>query len=210
MGDPRRLKKKYSTPQHPWEAKRIEQEYKIRKEYGLKNKKDIWKTSTILRKIKQQTRKLISQENEQARKEEKQLIEKLIGLNLINEGAKIEDVLGIDLKKLLERRLQTQVLKRGLARSTRQARQFITHKHIMIGDEIVNKPSYLVTNKEEAKIGFNSLSVLSKSDHPERDLEGKKKAKSRIVKPLKKPVEKFEKPKKKEIKEKPKKVEEKK
>lgn len=177
MGDPIRLKKKYSTPQHPWESRRIGEEGIIRKEYGLKSKKEIWKAATALRRIKEQVRKLISLENEQAKKEEKQLIEKLVRLNLISKGAKIDDILGIDIKKLLDRRLQTQVFKKGLSKSVKQARQFIVHKHIMIGDKIVNKPSYLVDKDDEAKISFNPLSGLSKIDHPERFSEKKEEVK---------------------------------
>ena len=168
MGDPIRQKKKYSTPQHPWEAKRMEVETGLRKEFGLKSKKEIWKASTTLRRIKEQARKLISLENEQAKKEEKQLIDKLVKLGLVGSNAKIDDILGIDIRKLLERRLQTQVFKRKLSRSAKQARQFITHKHIMVGDNIVSKPSYLVDVSEEGKISFNALSGLSKVDHPER------------------------------------------
>ena len=58
MGDPKKLKKKYDTPKHPWEGRRIEEENKLRKEYGLKSKGEIWKASTLLRKIKQEARKL--------------------------------------------------------------------------------------------------------------------------------------------------------
>ena len=120
---------------------------------------------------------------------------------MVGKDAKVDDVLGIDFKSLLDRRLQTHVFKKGLARSIIQARHFITHKHIMIGDHIVNIPSYLVKKDEENKICFNPLSNLSKVDHPERIVE--KKEKSKVVKPLRKKVEKVEKPKKaKKIKEK--------
>lgn len=194
MGDPRKHRKKYDSPQHPWQGKRIEEEKSLKQEYGLKNKKEIWKASTLLRRIKEQARRLISAETEQAKKEEKQLIEKLVKLNLVGDKAEVDDVLGVDFKKLLDRRLQSLVFKKGLAKSINQARQFITHKHIMIGDHVVNIPSYLVKKDEENKITFNPLSNLSKIDHPERVVVEQKK-KSREIKPLKKPVEKVEKPK---------------
>ncbi len=171
MGDPIRQKKKYSTPRHPWEGGRIASENVLVKEYGLKNKGEVWKASTVLRKIKQQARKLISLDTEQARKEEKLLIDRLVGLGLISSGASIDDILGVDLKKLLDRRLQTQVFKRGLGRTPKQSRQFIVHKHILVGDKIVNKPSYAVLVSEEGKISFDPLSLLSKVDHPERVVE---------------------------------------
>ncbi len=140
MGDPKRHRKKYDTPQHPWEGKRIAEEKILKEEYGLKNKKEIWKPSTLLRKIKEQARKLISAEGKQAKKEEEQLIKKLAKLNLITEKAKVDDILGIDFQRLLDRRLQTQVFKKGLAKSIKQARQFVTHKHIFVGGHIVNIP----------------------------------------------------------------------
>lgn len=193
MGDPKKVKKKYDTPQHPWNAKRQEEEGALKEEYGLKNKAEIWKALTMLRKIKQQAKKLIAADTEQAKKEEKQLIEKLVNLNLLSKGDKVEDVLGIDGRAVLDRRLQSIVFKKDLARSIRQARQFITHKHIIVGDSIVNKPSYLVRKDEESKICFDSVSSLSKSDHPERTVE--KKEKSKVLKVKKKPVEKVLKPK---------------
>ena len=46
MGDPRRLKKRYSAPSHPWQKERIEEEIVLTREYGLRNKKEIWKLVT--------------------------------------------------------------------------------------------------------------------------------------------------------------------
>lgn len=198
MGDPKKLKKKYNTPLHPWEAKRLEEEKKLIEEYGLKKKREIWKATSALRRMKEQAKKLIAADTEQAKKEEKQLIVKLAGLNLLGKDAKIDDVLGIDVRSLLDRRLQSLVFKKGLARGVKQARQFITHKHIMIGDNIVNKPSYLVRKSEEGGISFNPVSSLSRSDHPEREVE--KKERGKIIKVLKKKTDKVEKPKVKENK----------
>ena len=39
MGDPKRTKKKYSTPLHPWQAERLEEEKGLTREYGFRNKK---------------------------------------------------------------------------------------------------------------------------------------------------------------------------
>ncbi|MEK6934642.1 MAG: 30S ribosomal protein S4, partial [Nanoarchaeota archaeon] len=177
MGDPRRLKKKYSGPQHPWEATRIEQEKKLIEAYGLKNKKEIWKSSSFLRKIKSQVKTLIASTTEQAKKEEKQLLKKLQKLNLLDANAKIEDVLNLKIENILDRRLQSQVYKRGLARTPKQARQFVTHGHIQILDHEVNIPSYLVEMEEEAKIIFSPTSELKNEDHPERVVEKKEKSK---------------------------------
>ena len=41
MGNPKRHRKKYSTPAHPWQRARIEEERELSKEYGFKNKKEM-------------------------------------------------------------------------------------------------------------------------------------------------------------------------
>jgi len=41
MGDPKQTRKKYATPSHPWNRERIEEERVIKRDYGLKNKKEI-------------------------------------------------------------------------------------------------------------------------------------------------------------------------
>ena len=46
MGQPRKSRKKYNTPPHPWNAERIKNENKLMTKYGLKNKKEMpeeWK-----------------------------------------------------------------------------------------------------------------------------------------------------------------------
>lgn len=168
MGDPKRQRKKYETPLHPWQGERILAEKEILKEYGLKNKKEIWKMSSILRTAKTQAKKLVVKESEQAKKEEKLLIIKLARLGLIKDDAKLEDVLGIDIKDILNRRLQTFVYKKGLARSAKQARQFIIHGHIFVNNKEICVPSYLVPLIEEDKITFDPGSKLSSVEHPER------------------------------------------
>ncbi len=168
MGDPKHQRKKYKTPSHPWQKQRIEEEKVLKKEYGLKNKKEIWKMESFLKRFKQQAKYLITQTSAQAKKEEKQLIQKLSKLNLVSDNAKMDDILGLDIKNILDRRLQTQVFLKGLARSVNQARQLITHGHIFVGNKKVTIPSYLVRIDEEAKIKFDEKSGFANPEHPER------------------------------------------
>lgn len=175
MGQIKKQKKKFERPSHPWEAARLEEEKPLMKDYGLGKKKELWKVKSILRKFKKQAKTLIAREDEQGKKEEKQLIEKLARLGLIEKNGKLEDVLGLDLKKILERRLQTQVAKLGMAKTPKQARQFIVHGHILVSNQKVNVPSYLV--KDNDKISFVGSSTLAKEDHPERIIKEKKKGK---------------------------------
>ena len=181
MGDPKGIRKKYNTPSHPWQRGRIEEEREIVKNYAVKNKKEIWKMNSLLKSFKNEAKKLASLRTQQARKEEALLIRKLIRYGILKEGDALDAVLIISLRDVLERRLQTIVRKKGLARTMKQARQFITHRHIKVGDSVVTSPSYLVLAEEEQSLGFCTRSALGDSEHPER--------KSPAIKPVEKKVE---------------------
>ena len=177
MGDPKKQRKKYSTPSHPWQKGRIDEEKALMKEYGFKNKKEIWKMNSILNKYKHQAKRLITLQARQAEIEKKQLIEKLFSLGITKENAKTDDILSLSLKDLIERRLQTRLYKQNLARSVRQARQYITHNHVMIGNKLITSPSYLVKKTEESLVRFVPSSSLSDPEHPERKIIEKTKTK---------------------------------
>lgn len=160
MGDPRKIKKKYDKPKHPWRAERIEKEGKLSKEYALKNKSEIWKYIALLRNFRAQARELLASRTEQGKKEEKQLLDRLKSLNLLTGNAQLDDVLTLDIHKLMDRRLQTQVYKKGLAGTMKQARQFIVHGHIAVGGSKVTSPSYLVKTGDEDKISHYEYSPV--------------------------------------------------
>lgn len=162
MGDPKKQRKKFARPKHPWIGSRIESENKIFDSYGLKNKREIYKAESKLRTFKQQAKRLIARTDEQSKKEEKQLLERLYKLNLISRDDKLEDVLNIKLEHLLDRRLQTNVYKKGLAKTINQARQFIVHGHIILNNRKITVPSYLLKAGEEDKITISARSNISK------------------------------------------------
>ena len=86
MGDPRKTRKKYKGPRHPWQRERIDEERKILKNYGLKNKKEIMKANSEIKRVATHAKKLIRDRIkglEQVQVEEKQLIERLQKLKLI-------------------------------------------------------------------------------------------------------------------------------
>ncbi len=168
MGDPKKNRKTYSTPSHPWQATRLKEEGDLVNKFGLKNKKEVWKMTSKIKRFKEQAKGLIASTTEQGEKEKKQLIAKLARLNLVSENATLDDVLGLKIENIFERRLQTFVLKLNLAKTIEQARQFITHGHIAINGKRVNVPSYLIKKEEEAKVSFYPNSNLSREDHPER------------------------------------------
>jgi small subunit ribosomal protein S4 len=179
MGDPRRFKNSYSKPSQPWQRERIEEERALVREYGLKNKTEIYRHRSKLKTFADLAKKLIAARGPQAEKERQQLLSRLARLGLIKTGAQLDDVLGLQLKNLLERRLQTMVARKGLARSMNQARQFITHEHILVGNRAVSAPSYHVPVDEEAMLAFKPTSTLANTAHPERALPPKKPEKPR-------------------------------
>ncbi len=168
MGDPKKLRKKYATPVHPWNLKKIEEERTLVKEYGLGKKKEIMIADSFLKKYMNIAKKLIARQTPQGEKEKAQILEKLQRLGLLSAGADLDTILGLQLKDVLERRLQSVVFRRGLARSMKQARQFIVHRHILVGDKEITAPSYLISLEEESKLSFKEKSPLAAESHPER------------------------------------------
>ncbi len=62
--------------------------------------------------------------------------------NLFKKASAKEGVTGENLMKYLEARLDNTIFRLGFARTRRQARQLVTHKHIVVNGIIVNIPSY--------------------------------------------------------------------
>ncbi len=169
MGDIRRARKQYQTPSHPWEAARMAEEKPLFKDYGLGNKKELWKRGSMAKAIALQAKKLIAKrDDKQAIKEKELLMQRLIRYNLIRPGDPIESALALSSKDILERRLQTMVVRKNFARSMKQARQLITHKHMMINSKVITSPSYIVSAVEESQIGYSGNSPFVAEDHPER------------------------------------------
>ncbi len=171
MGDPRKTRKQYKGPRHPWEAWRIAEEKGIKNEYALKNKTEIWKAKSELRRLNSQAKSLIRETSKgiaQASLEEKQLLGRLFKLGLLDEKATLSDVLALELKDFLGRRLQTAVYKSGMTMTAKQARQFIIHGHIFVNGRKITVPSYILNRGEEFMITYNLHSSLFSDEHPER------------------------------------------
>ena len=177
MGSPKKQRKKFSKPSHPWQKERILAEIELLKEYGLRRKYEIWKMNSMLKNFTRQAKNLITTETPQVEREKNQLLTKLSSLGLTGKDAKIEDVLSLTLKDIMERRLQTIVYRKNMAKSFRQARQFIVHEHISLGNKTITAPSYIVPLEEEVSIQFVQGSVISSTSHPIRTVVKQKKAK---------------------------------
>ena len=168
MGDPRKLRRRYEGPSHPWQLERITVEKELVREYGLKNKRELYKINTRIKNFTSIAKRLIASSGEQTILETQQLFAKLHKLGLVAGSTILDDVLGLQPKALLERRLQTILFRKGLARSVKQSRQFISHEHVMVGSSKITSPGYLVAVDEEASISVDPTSSLASPDHPER------------------------------------------
>jgi hypothetical protein len=73
---------------------------------------------------------------------------------------KLDYVLALSADAFLERRLQTLVFKLGLAKSVHHARVLIRQRHIRVGKQIVNVPSFLVRTDSQKHIDFALNSPL--------------------------------------------------
>ena len=152
MGHPKKQRKNYQRPFRPYDKDRLKREKGILIEYGLKRKKELWKAEATLRSYRHRAREL---QATRSKEKEKILIEKLkkIGLRC----STLEDVLSLNLDTILSRRLQTIVYKKGFASTPKQARQLITHRHILISQRIAKFPGYFITTEKESEIQLNPL-----------------------------------------------------
>ena len=168
MGTIKKTNRKYATPSHPWQRSRLEEEKKLVNEYGFKNKKEVWKSSYLLKNFKGQAKRLIANASRQGELEKKQLIDRLRKYGLADENTRMENVLNLSINNIMDRRLQSIVFRNKLARTIKQARQFIIHGHVFVDTRKITTPSYLVTASEESKIIFDPASSLASLEHPER------------------------------------------
>jgi len=175
MGHPRKARKKYDTPSHPWNADRIKQENKLVQKYGLKNKKEVWKAETMVKNYRREARELLGLSIEVNANERQQLLAHLIRSGILPETAKLEDVLDLTVEDVLRRRLQTVVHKKGLAYTAKEARVFVVHGHIAMNNKKINSPSYLVKRGEEEQIGYYAGSAVIKLKIPENPKKEKPK-----------------------------------
>jgi len=148
MGDIKRKKAKFRRPKKPYNKQRIEEEKKITEKYGLKNKKEIWKAESRISKIRRAAKGLIAKSEEEKQEFLNRLNKR--GLNAKN----IPEALALSREDLLERRLQTILVKKNLAKSSREARQFIVHKQVIVDGSVINIPSFNVDINLENKISL--------------------------------------------------------
>jgi small subunit ribosomal protein S4 len=171
MGDPRKIRKKYATPRHPFEGERIKAENQIVSAYGLKNKRELWKAESELRKYRTNARDIqasLRLGDARAKEQIKSMIGRLSKYGILSENATADDILALNVQSFLERRLQTLVLRKGLARTPGMARQLIVHGHISVGERKITIPGYKVLKIEEDGLIYSPNSPLANELHPMR------------------------------------------
>merc|ERR1712075_33202 len=84
------------------------------------------------------------------------LMRRMIRYGILEEDKqRLDYVLSLNVEAFMERRLQTLVFKRGLAKSIHHARVLIRQRHIRVGRQIVNVPSFMVRVESQPHIEFS-------------------------------------------------------
>jgi small subunit ribosomal protein S4 len=168
MGDPKKQRKKFDTPRFRWRKDILQEELKLLGQYGLRNKHELWRHKTLLSKTRGIARSLIGRSVEERTKMENEQLVRLKKLGILPETAVLDNVLDLSIEDIMERRLQTIVFRKGLARTIFQARQLITHGHVTINNHRVTIPGYIVSKDEEPTIVYSPESAVANNTHPLR------------------------------------------
>ncbi|MCX6803444.1 MAG: 30S ribosomal protein S4 [Candidatus Diapherotrites archaeon] len=160
MGDPKKKRKQYERPRRSFQKERIEKERDLKKIYGLKNKRELFRAETIIRTKRTTARKLLALALETRLKREKELLDALKIMGVLRASPSLDDVLILTPEALLERRLQTIVWRKGMANTPQQARQFIVHGHISVNGVKIDRPGYIVTADDEDTITWYGQEMM--------------------------------------------------
>lgn len=158
---PTNYSKTSSAPKRPFETARFDAELKLCGEYGLANKHEIYRINFQLSKIRRAARDLLTRDPKDPKRlfEGNALIRRLLRAGILAEDkTKLDYVLSLKVEDFLERRLQTQVFKLGLAKSVHHARVLIRQRHIAVGKQLVTIPSFMVRLDSQKHIDYSSQS----------------------------------------------------
>ncbi len=153
MGAPGRNRRQYDKPKNIWDLERIKSSAALIDAYGLKNMKELWIAQTEIGRIRRNARELLSATGGSESIKDT-MFKRLERIGLAKPGATLDNLLDLKENSLLERRLQTVVFRKGLAKTIKQARQLTVHGFIAINGKKVSRPGYTVDVKDEASIAY--------------------------------------------------------
>ena len=136
----------------------MDSELKIVGESGLRNKRELWRIQLVLSKLRKTARELLTLPEDDPKRifDANALMRRMYRYGFLDESQnKLDYVLALTAQDVLERRLQTLVFKLGLAKSIHHARVLIKQRHIRVGKQIVNVPSFLVRVDSQKHIDFS-------------------------------------------------------
>ncbi|GAX79938.1 hypothetical protein CEUSTIGMA_g7378.t1 [Chlamydomonas eustigma] len=157
IGFYRNYGKTFKKPRRPFEKERLDAELKLVGEYGLRNKRELWRVQMVLSKIRNAARNLLTLDEKDPKRifEGQALMRRMYKYGLLNETQdKLDYVLALQPNDFLERRLQTVVFKQGLAKSIHHARVLIRQKHIRVGKQVVDVASFMVRVDSQKHVDF--------------------------------------------------------
>ncbi|MGB9704989.1 MAG: 30S ribosomal protein S4 [Pyrobaculum sp.] len=157
MGGLKKPKKRYlaGKPKKIWNKSLLLEELQLMGEYGLRNKKELWLARARLKWIVRRARSLLSMTPEERAPLEMPFKEKLYKMGFIEDpNVSLDRILSLDVRAVLERRLQTIIYRMGLAKSIYHARQLIVHGHVAVAGRRVTSPGFLVPRELEDKISL--------------------------------------------------------
>ncbi|KAH8503213.1 hypothetical protein H0E87_014500 [Populus deltoides] len=155
--------KTFKKPRRPYEKERLDAELKLVGEYGLRAKRELWRVQYALSRIRNAARMLLTLDEKNPRRifEGEALLRRMNRYGLLEENQnKLDYVLALTVENFLERRLQTLVFKAGMAKSIHHARVLIKQRHIRVGRQVVNIPSFMVRVDSQKHIDFSLTSPL--------------------------------------------------
>merc|ERR1712159_232720 len=154
----RNFSKTSKNPKRAYDKERLDHELQMLGTYGLKNKREIRRVGLILSKVRAVARNLLTMDEKDPRRifQGQALMRRMIRYGILDEDKqRLDYVLALKVEDFLERRLQTLVHKRGLAKSIHHARVLIRQKHIRVGRQIVDIPSFMVRMESQPHIEFS-------------------------------------------------------